>query len=346
MSYTTPAVSHVAKKIARIEGVEQVGIARDGAIDAIIEGGYNRPLRAHILDVGRRAMVPVRVFYRMEDGRAIGESEAHQELQAEALEDYYTPIRVAGFAGEPATDPPEEIAGDSYGTVDVAKKTNDRDSYGQLKLQRIRGNGRGRPVIGWRYGSKELRQGSKVKFKNHACLQWTMGRTMKVKSGTQAMVKSLSSRRPLVYLSIGGHEQIELPVHAIGHVYDVMSDPKMESAQYSETPMSSALSPELKRLVMTIGFGRVPGADDTAGNSAHFTGPTQPDFNGYSGIQDDAEEEVLLDKDPRSQGSAMKIKVRGDKPVDDPSSNTNAKTKTILLGMQQKMRQRKARQKQ
>ena len=300
MSYVPPILDFVAKKIARIEGVELSCVTREGAIDVILEGGYNRDLRSHILGIGMKAMVPVRVFYRMPDGRAIGESDAQHEYRAnaqvgEAIEDYYTRIHVAGFADDPAKAPPDEVAGDAYGTVDVKKDVDPRDGYGQLKLTRIRGTTRGRPVVGWKYGDHTVRKGSVVRFKKDACLNWTMGRTMGVKAGANGTVTGLASKRPLAYLSMGGYDQIELPVHAVGHVYDVMVDPKLESGQLAEAKgrcnavdnTLGYLSPEMKRLVMTVGFGRPPGADDTPINKPKFRGPQQPDLIGYQAKVDD-----------------------------------------------------------
>jgi len=334
VGYIPPSVDYVARKIARIEGVEQSFVCRDGAVDAIIEGGYNRDLRAHLLGIGQRAMVPVRVFYRMEDGRAIGESEARPAVD-EAVEDFYTPIKVAGFAGEPAQAPPDAVAGDAYGDTDVAKNKEARDKWGQLKLQRLRGNTRGRPVIGWKYGDQTLRKGTKVKFKKPACLQWTKGRTFNAKAGAKGTVHALSSKRPLVYLSMGGADQIEIPVHAVGHVYDVMADHQLESSQYTEKRLSSKLSPELQRLVMTVGFGRPPGSNDTKKNSAHFKGPTQPDLIGYAGVEDDKEEnDDLRDpkSDPEQDGPKTKTMVttKGGRVVDPTTKG--AKKNPVILG--------------
>lgn len=348
MGYPPPIVDFIAKKIARIDGVEVSLVTQEGAVDVILDGGYNRPLRERVLGIGMKAMVPVRVFYRMPDGRAIGEASARKEYErnaqfGEAIEDYYTRIHVAGFAGEPAEAPPDQAAGDSYGT-DVKKDTDSRDDYGQLKLSRIRGNTRGRPVVGWKYGKHTLRKGSEIKFRKDACLQWTMGRTMSVKAGAHAMVTSLASKRPLVYLSMGGYDQIELPIHAVGHVYDVMVDPQLESRELHEQRGKSSkvvnntlgyLSPEMKRLVMTIGFGRHPGQDDTPSNKAHFRGPKQPDMHGYQDVGGNAEHEsVVRVKIPsKSHPDAL-----GDVDAEDPrfapqhQRDPRSGKKTILLG--------------
>ena len=326
MGYVTPAIEHVAKKLARVPGVEQSFVCRDGAVDAIIAGGYNRRLREHLLNIGMRAMVPVRVFYRMEDGRAIGESQAIQE----GLNDYYTPIKVAGFAGDPKAPPkPAEVAGDAYSNPDAIKATKDRDGYGQLKLQRLRANTRGRPVVGWKYGDHTVRKGSKVKFKKHACLQCGSGNTVDVRPGAVAKVASLSSRRPIAFLKIGRQNGVELPIHAVGHVYDVMLDATLESNQYSEAPMSSKLTPELKRLVMTVGFGRRPGDVDTKKNSAHFRGPTQPDLIGYQSVP---EEDMLGPPESKAATKGKsRVTVKKGKVV-DPTTKGARKAPVILGG--------------
>lgn len=347
MGYVPPIVDFIAKKIARIEGVELSCVTKDGGVDVILEGGYQRELRAHVLDIGMRSMVPVRVFYRMPDGRAIGEDAALDEFEVngyvdEAIEDYYTRIRVAGFADDPAKAPPDEVAGDVYGNVSVKKDVEARDKAGQLKLCRIRGKTRGRPVVGWKYGDNTLRQGSKVKFKRDACLHWTLGRTMSVKAGSQATVHALASKQPLAYLSMGEYDQIELPVHAVGHVYDVMVDPKFESGALSESNGKARtidntlgyLAPEVKRLVMTIGFGRTPGQDDTPVNKPFTKRAPKPTAHGYQNINsanyseaaDKDETDALHDPvcDPRFASTAQRDPRRPDK-----------KQKTVLLGKKQ-----------
>jgi len=361
MSYVPPVVDYVAKKIARVPGVELSAIVRDGAIDVVLEGGYNRPLRAHVLSIGQRAMVPVRVYYRMPDGRAIGEDIAVSEfkenrLQNEAIEDYYTRVHVAGFAGEPAKAPPDQVAGDAYGTVDVKKDVDARDSSGQLVLKRIRGKTRGRPVVGWAYGDHTLKKGCKVKFKKQASLQWTMGRTVTVKAGSYGTVTGLASKRAIAYLSMGGQDQIELPVHAVGHVYDVMVDPKLESTRPFDEARATAKpidnktgykNSELKRLVMTVGFGRAPHEDDTPKNTARFKGPDQPDLHGYTdvkvGSKGGSKTDSLENRDMLMPKSAEPT----DSPDDDRTSHVSgrpakvrfkmaprsgAKKKTVLLG--------------
>jgi hypothetical protein len=379
VSYVPPVVDFIAKKIARVPGVELSAIVRDGAIDVVLEGGYNRPLRAHVLSIGQRAMVPVRVYYRMPDGRAIGEGAAVEEfegnsLQSEAIEDYYTRIHVAGFAGAPPLAPPDEVAGDAYGDKDVPKDDKSRDQSGQLKLQRIRGTTRGRPVIGWAYGDHTVKQGCRVKFKKAAVLQWTMGRTLNVKAGAKGTVTSLASKRPIAYLSMGGESQIELPIHAVGHVYDVMVDPKLESARpfiererwVSQDAVGSPYQPadnikpvdnttgyknsELKRLVMTVGFGRSPNQDDTKKNTANFRGPGQPDLHGYTDVKVNAKggrkSEAAQDQD--DDMLVPKSAKPTDKPDDDRRTHVGTaepkmtvrfrpgakadKKKTVLLG--------------
>ena len=321
MSFVPPAVDHVAKKIARYPGVEASYVNWDGAIDAVLETAFDRTTRQEVIGIGMRAMVPVRVFYRMPDGDLIGEDEAKQY---ESLEDYYTDIHVAGFAGDTPKAPPEDIGGDSYGRVRIGKAQDDRDAGGQLKLARIRASSRGRPVVGWRYGDKSVRKGDKVKFKRACCLQWTMGRTVNVRPGATGTVSQMSSRRPIAYLSLGGNDKIELPIHAVGHVYDVMVDPNLESVRPQQSQqlterVRSSLTPQMKRLVMAIGFGRPPGADDTPTNTAKFTGPDQPDLMGYTS---GGPEEDQLVPPPEKGDDEPKVRVR---------QNGAVKKKTVIL---------------
>jgi hypothetical protein len=257
MVHFSPTVDHVAKKIARLPGVEASFIGRDGAIDVVLEKAFDRPLREHAIQIGMRAMVPVRVFYRMPDGKIVGESKAGQKI--EAIEDFYTNIHVAGFAGSEPSAPPEKIAGDAQGDQKVGAEKDSRDDAGQLKLARIRSTSRGREVVGWRYGSKALRSGDKVKFKEACVLQWTSGRTVKVPVGMTGKVSRVASKSPMAYLSMGGHDGIELPVHAIGHVYDVMIDPALESKKVSLPPdiaKEVSLPHHIKKVMATVGFGR------------------------------------------------------------------------------------------
>jgi len=273
MNYS-PTVGHVARKIAAMPGVEASYIGRDGAIDAVLEKAFDRPLRQHVIEVGMRALVPVRVFYRMPDGNIVGESRPGKKI--ESLEDFYTNIHVAGFAGEKPDADPQKIAGDAYGDK-VGKDPGTRDDVGQLKLVRIRSSTRGRPVVGWRYGKDTLRVGDKVKFKQPCVLNWTMGRTVRVAPGMTGSISQMSSKSPVAYLSMGGHDAIELPVHAIGHVYDVMVDPSLESKQQLEarqTPSHvsavTGLPPAIHRLVMAVGFGRDPDYGETPTDSPMF----------------------------------------------------------------------------
>lgn len=310
MAEYSAAVGHVARKIASIPGVEASFIGRDGAIDAVLETAFDRPLRQHVIQMGMRAMVPVRVFYRMPDGNIVGESLPGQKV--EAIEDFYTNIHVAGFAGSDPKAPPEEIAGDAYGDK-VGHAKDDRDDAGQLKLARIRSSGRGRPVVGWRYGRDAIRVGDKVKFKEPCVLQWTMGRTVKVAPGMTGSVMQMSSKSPLAYLAMGGHDSIELPIHAIGHVYDVMVDPKLESRAAPVTAKMAGLPPEISRLVMAVGFGRNPDQDETSKkNSPKFKGPALPDLKGYRPLNTDkteGEEDMLVPDDKTSTVSTKEPRV-------------------------------------
>jgi hypothetical protein len=321
MVHYSSTVDHVAKKIARIPGVEASYIGRDGAIDAVLEKAFDRALREHVIQVGMRAMVPVRVFYRMPDGNIVGEAKKGQKN--EAIEDFYTNIHVAGFAGSEPSAPPEEIAGDAQGDKDVGKEKDTRDDAGQLKLARIRSSSRGRQVLGWRYGKDALRVGDKVKFKEPCVLQWTMGRTVKVNSGMTGQVSQVASKSPMAYLTIGGHDGVELPVHAIGHVYDVMIDPALESKALPLTAKQAGLPPEIARLVMTVGFGRPPEEPwDTPTNGPKFKGRTTPNTIRYSRGED---EDMLVPKSAKDKAPAGK--------GDDRSIHTDTnEPKRILLG--------------
>jgi hypothetical protein len=323
MNFVSPAVDHVAKKIARLPGVEGSYIGRDGAIDAVLETAFDRPLRQHVIQMGMRAMVPVRVFYRMPDGNIVGEG------KVEGIEDFYTNIHVAGFAGSDPSAPPDAIAGDAYGDKDVGREKDTRDDGGQLKLTRIRSGSRGRPVVGWRYGKDAVRAGDKVKFKEPCVLQWTMGRTVKVGAGMSGKISQVSSKSPMAYLSMGGHDGIELPVHAIGHVFDVMIDPALESKQMSKpTTVNRALAglpPQISKLVMTVGFGQPPEVDQaTPSDSLKFKGSRVANLQGYSGSKPTEASESEDDEDMLVPKSAKK--------GDEPKVDVSGKQKTVLLG--------------
>lgn len=308
MVHFSPTVDHVAKKIARLPGVEASYIGRDGAIDVVLEKAFDRPLREHAIQIGMRAMIPVRVFYRMPDGNIVGEAKAGHKI--EAIEDFYTNIHVAGFAGSVPSAPPEEIAGDAQGDKKVGVEKDTRDDSGQLKLARIRSTSRGREVVGWRYGNKALRSGDKVKFKEACVLQWTSGRTVKVPVGMTGKVSKVASKSPMAYLSMGGHDGIELPVHAIGHVYDVMIDPALESKATPLTSSQAGLPPQIARLVMTLGFGRPPGEGDvTPTNGPRFRGKGMPDSHGTTlPVEDDMlVPKSAKDKAPKGKGDDRTI---------------------------------------
>lgn len=296
MVHFSPTVDYVAKKIARLPGVEASFIGRDGAIDAVLEKAFDRPLREHCIQIGMRAMVPVRVFYRMPDGNIVGESKAGEKI--EAIEDFYTNIHVAGFAGSVPTAPPEKIAGDAQGDQKVGAEKDARDDVGQLRLARIRSTSRGREVLGWRYGGKALRTGDKIKFKEACVLQWTAGRTVKVPVGMTGKVSRVASKSPMAYLSMGGHDGIELPVHAIGHVYDVMIDPALESMATPVTSNQAGLPLQIKKLVMAVGFGR-PHLEpwETPNNG--------PKFKGKSGAVE-ATDDMLVPKSAKDKAPVGK----------------------------------------
>lgn len=320
MNFVSPAVDHVARKIARLPGVEGSYIGRDGAIDAVLETAFDRPLRQHVIQMGMRAMVPVRVFYRMPDGNIVGEDNG----KVEGIEDFYTNIHVAGFAGSDPSAPPDAIAGDAYGDKDVGREKDTRDDGGQLKLVRIRSETRGRKVVGWRYGSNTVRSGDKVKFKEPCVLQWTMGRTVKVGAGMSGKISQVSSKSPMAYLSMGGHDGIELPVHAVGHVFDVMVDPALESKQTSKpTTINRALAglpPQISKLVMTVGFGQSPDTDAaTPTNSPHHKAGGVRYMQGYGSKPEATEDDDMLVPKSAKKG-------------DEPKIDAGGKQKTVLLG--------------
>lgn len=329
MSYIPPTVERVAQKIARVPGVELSAIARDGAVDAVIEGGYNRPLREQLLRIGHRSLVPVRVFYRMSDGRAIGESEARSH--EESIEDFYTDVHVSGFVGSRKQPDPATSAGDAYGDWS-SKDEKERDDYGQLKLCRLRTRGRGRPVVGWKYGKKGIRKGDKVKFSKAASLRWTMGRTVKVRPGATGYVSDVSTSQPILYLQMGNREQVEVPVHAIGHIYDVMLTPSLEHKD--ELQERSGIPNEIRRLVMAVGFGRAPGDGDTPTNTRHFMGPSQPDLIGYTGALDD-EDQIIDPKDKPQSKTTITVDPK-DKSKSKTTVAKNGERRQVLFGGEQK----------
>lgn len=233
--------------------VESAEITDVGAIKVIIKGGIDRALREDVLEVGRRAMLPVHVFYRMDDGEVVGEN----IQQSEWVGDYYKSIHVPGFGGSAGSTqsdaPPEEVA--------VEPK-------GALKLRRVRATTRGRPVVAWRLGQDEVRIGTKLKFNKEAALQWSMDRTLNVRPGATAQVTQLSSRRPIVFVKIGdSYDDIELPVHMMGHVFTTQKSTKESMA---EAKVKIRISPDFDRLMTSIGWGRDPDKDEVQGNSPMF----------------------------------------------------------------------------
>lgn len=336
----SPATEHVAKKIARLPGVEASFIARDGAISAVLEQAFDRPLRERIIQMGMRAMIPVRVFYRMPDGNIVGEMK--EGRKAEAIEDFYTTIHVAGFAGSEPSAPPDKIAGDAQGDQKVGKEKDDRDELGQLKLVRIRSASRGRQVLGWRYGKNAVRVGDKVKFKEPCVLQWSMGRTVKIGAGMMGSVSQMSSKSPMAFLSIGGHDGIELPIHAVGHVYDVMIDPALESKDQGkardvmpkdiESPLNTA------RKMGTVGFGRPHGEPwVTKKNGPNFD--QQRNQLNWALPSADSEEDMMVPpsakkdgKAPTGKGDDRATHVGSKEPSIRVSIDGNTEKKTVLLG--------------
>jgi hypothetical protein len=284
-------LGNVAGRIRRLEGIESAAPDKNGTIVAVANtGGIDRGLRQEALALGKRAMVPVRVFYRMPDGRMIGEEDFSNEdhqcrhcvesatkklvcsrgfaptcdehestarktllmqgyhlesiVNLEAIEDFYTRVYVDGFAGDKVEAPPEEVA---------------VEPEGAKKLQRIRSNGPGNPVVGYKIGNMECGCGSTVKFKKGTTLNWTGGKTMNVKKGAVGHVYEMSAKHPLGYLQIGQYSGVQLPMHAIGHLFDVMvSEAKEKLPEYPTL--------DYQRLVNTIGFGHVMPQQDTPNN--------------------------------------------------------------------------------
>ena len=330
----SPAVEHIAKKIARTPGVEASFIGKDGAIDAVLETAFDRPLRQHVIQMGMRAMVPVRVFYRMPDGNIVGEDRGGEKV--ESLENFYTNIHVAGFAGSDPSAAPDQIAGDAYGAK-VGKEPDDRDDHGQLKLVRLRSASRGRQVVGWRYGKDTVKVGNKVKFKNSCVLQWTMGRTVKVGPGMQGIVSQMSSKSPMAYLSMGGHDGIELPIHAVGHVYDVMVDPALEAKGNNKAkdagkardvmPSDLTTPSQIARKLGTIGFGRPHGEPwVTKSNGPKFNyQANQPEF--LPGDAYDVNEDDDMMVPPSGKGKSSPKAKNDDRTVDVGAKEPTIKVK-------------------
>lgn len=300
MDEMTPAVAHVISRISSLRGIESTDLGKDGAINVVIAGGINRDLREEVLDIGRRAMLAVRVYYRMPDGNVIGESKPVIETlygKSEWVEDYYKTVRVPGFAGDSSDAPPEEVAAEPKGS---------------LKLRRIRAQTRGRPVVAWRVGDDEIRVGTKIKFEKEACLQWTSGRTLTIKPGAEAHIAELSTRRPIVFIRIGDYDSVELPVHTIGHLFTtVKANGKVKSE--AKEPKKKDLPPEIHRILNAVGFGQPVGwARDNDTDNVPANDPFFRDrwiSRGVTTIDDDIETEddqVLPDPDDDTEDPSHK----------------------------------------
>lgn len=203
------ALQYVCRKISKLEGVEWAGISDLGAIQVVLAGGLTsdtRHLREDILDIGSRAMCAVQVFYRMPDGNIIGE-ESKDPIKQEWVDDFYKPLIVPGFLGTTSEAPPEEVS---------------KEIKGAMKLRRVRASTRGQPVVAWRLGTQEVRAGTHIKFNKETALQWTMNRSLTVRPGAMAKVDHLSSRRPIAFVRIGDYNDIELPIHMLGHFFSVI----------------------------------------------------------------------------------------------------------------------------
>lgn len=301
-------VKNAANKIARLHGVESVDIAKDGAINVILAGGINRPLREDVLAIAKRDLVPVRVFYHMPDDRIIGESDI---TFAEAIEDWYQPVHVPGFVGDRPEAPADEISKPDGGE----------------KLKRLRAKTRGRPVVGWKMGDSVIKRGTVLRAKRDVSLAWTGDRAINVKAGSTAKVYDLATKRPLVYADFGQYSGVEIPIHSIGSMFDLVKDktPKTKPKIEGIEDTIGYKAPELKRLInaiglgertseddltMAAGFGNPPGHHETAVNSPYSKQDTRlggiGDEDSSAGAVEDTEEPeedmlVPQGRDPRFQ---------------------------------------------
>lgn len=229
--------------------IESADITDLGTIKVVIAGGINRSIREDVLEIGKRAMLPIQVFYRMPDGEVVGEGQGPQN---EWIQDYYKTVVLPNFVGTPSDAPPEQVAAEPKGA---------------LKLRRVRSKKRGRPVVAWRLGDDELRVGTRIKFNKEAALQWSMNRTLNVRPGATATVNELSTRRPVAFIRIGGeYDNIELPIHMMGHLFNLDSGPKLKESTEGKRKDSS-LTPEFMKTMAAIGWGRDQEKDDVPGNS-------------------------------------------------------------------------------
>jgi hypothetical protein len=131
---------YVAKKIARLTGVESSHVVNNGSVSVILNKRF-RNFDEDLIEIGSSAMIPVKLFERTANGTIVSRS------KSEAIEDFYTQVHIAGFAGSERTSSPDEMAGKFYSDKDVERVSggaNDRDDNGQLKLTRIRSSSRGR----------------------------------------------------------------------------------------------------------------------------------------------------------------------------------------------------------
>jgi len=94
-------------------------------------------------------------------------------------------------------------------------------------------------------------------------------------------VTELATKRPIAFLSLGEYEGVELPLHMLGTAFEVLSTgkPKATGESKAVDDRLGYLGPELKRIIMAVGFGRKPGDDDTSTNTANWApdGTERPD---------------------------------------------------------------------
>lgn len=242
-------IKYVAEKINQLKGVARVD-CHNGVICPVITG-VNPELREEVLDICRRAMLPVKVQYQLEDGALVTHDqlvEFHLPLVSysnavinnlgvrgplEPDRNWYQPIQVDGALGEPKMAPPDEVV-------------NAKD--GAEKLKRLRANTRGRPVVGWKLGDRVVRKGDTLKAIDHCPLQWTMGRVINVRPGMTAKVTELSSRRPIAYADLGEYSGVEIPVHMLGKMFDlVTNNGKIETTE-REGEVLQKTAPEFYQL--------------------------------------------------------------------------------------------------
>lgn len=296
-------ITYVARKILALEGVDTVGITDNGTIVTTLVG-VDRHLREEIIDICKRAMMPASVVYKLENGQVVTEAQLDEHgTFALPLISYSNNMYSADQIDKLGVRGPIEPDTRWYARVDVPGQLGDTPEApadeiaapdGGQKLKRLRSKGRGRPVVGWKFGDKTVRKGSNLKALDHCSMQWTMGRILNVKPGTVAHVTELSTRRPVAFADIGEYTGVEIPVHMLGKMFDLVTDhgsgttPK--ASLESKGSISAILKKEAPSLHELLGLGSVCEDDNL-----------QLDHCGCDAEKDDEEEDLLLPpkKDPR-----------------------------------------------